>query len=556
MKRREFLALLGACSAWPLGCHSIGNKESIDVSTIEGDFANLNPIPAYALRKSHFDLSRYTEVKKEVYDTIIVGGGLSGLAALWKLKKAGVERVLLLEVGDRCGGTSVSGKLNGVEFPWGAHYIHVPRPEAQCVHELLGDIGVIEGYDARNWPLVESGAILHWPHERLFINGEWQDGLEPLHGASAVEKEDLLRFRDMMLRFALKKGRDGKPAFTLPLRHSSQDPRLLSLDRITFSTFLRDNGFKSRPLMWYTNYACRDGYGSLANQVSAWAGIHYFACRNHDYRLKNTYPAHTLTWPEGNARLVSGLMNRASEEQIRTNTLAMRIDRIGRQFGIAALNVATEESALLRAKSVVYAGKLHTAPYVFPNLPYDQRTALQRTEYSPWLVAAIRLNEVARFTSTTYWNNVLFDSPSLGYFSAQHQENPGNRGQVLMYHLPFVENLQQARQDLLRGDHRRWVEFIVQDLGRADRYLVESIKRIDLIRWVHGMQRPVPGYLWGVERMWRRQAFEGSFFASCDRTGLPLFEEAVFSGIQAAEEAMSYLEYPYTTSLGEYATGG
>ena len=187
---------------------------------------------------------------------------------------------MLLEAGGRCGGTSISGTLNGVVSPWGAHYIHMPRPEAQCVHELLGDIGEIEGYDARNWPLVESGAILHWPHERLFINGEWQDGLEPLSGSSVVEKEDLPRFRDMMLRFALQKGRDGKPAFTLPLRYSSQDPRLLSLDSISFSTLLRDNGFNSRSLKWLTNYACRGDYRSLSNQVSAWAGIHYFACRH------------------------------------------------------------------------------------------------------------------------------------------------------------------------------------------------------------------------------------------------------------------------------------
>ena len=263
-----------------MGCHSIGNKESIDISTIEGGFADPNPILANALRRSQIDLFRYSESKRDVFDTIIVGGGLSGLAALWKLKRAGVERVMLLEVGGRCGGTSISGTLNGVVFPWSAHYIHMPPPEAQCVHELLGDIGVIEGYDARNWPLVESGAILHWPHERLFINGEWQDGLEPLSVSSVVEKEDLLRFRDITLRFALQKGRDGKPAFTLPLRHSSQDPRLLSLDSISFSTLLRDNGFNSRSLKWLTNYACRGDYRSLSNQVSAWAGIHYFACRH------------------------------------------------------------------------------------------------------------------------------------------------------------------------------------------------------------------------------------------------------------------------------------
>ena len=60
----------------------------------------------------------------------------------------------------------------------------------------------------------------------------------------------------------------------------------------------------------------------------------------------------------------------------------------------------------------------------------------------------------------------------------------------------------------------------------------------------------------GFKKMWRRKAFEGAFFACCDRTELPLLEQAVFSGVQAAEEAMNYLSHSYTTSLGEYAKGG
>src|SRR5262249_51358958 len=32
----------------------------------------------------------------------------------------------------------------------------------------------------------------------------------------------------------------------------------------------------------YIEYACRDDYGALAAQTSAWAGIHYFASRVHD----------------------------------------------------------------------------------------------------------------------------------------------------------------------------------------------------------------------------------------------------------------------------------
>ena len=96
-------------------------------------------------------------------------------------------------------------------------------------------------------------------------------------------------------------------------------------------------------------------------------------------------------------------MSRVDEDEIRTHILAICIEKNGRQFGVRALNVATNESVLLRSKSAVYVRKLHTVPYVFLNLPDDQHTALRRIEYSPWLVAAIQLNKAARLT-TTYRN--------------------------------------------------------------------------------------------------------------------------------------------------------
>ena len=34
----------------------------------------------------------------------------------------------------------------------------------------------------------------------------------------ALERDEILRFRDVMLRFALQKGRDGRPAFSVPMR--------------------------------------------------------------------------------------------------------------------------------------------------------------------------------------------------------------------------------------------------------------------------------------------------------------------------------------------------
>src|SRR5437867_13456235 len=61
---------------------------------------------------------------------------------------------------------------------------------------------------------------------------------------------------------------------------SSRDDDLLRLDLISMSGFLKDRGLDSPALSWYVNYACRDDYGCNYNDVSAWAGIHYFAIRD------------------------------------------------------------------------------------------------------------------------------------------------------------------------------------------------------------------------------------------------------------------------------------
>ena len=49
---------------------------------------------------------------------------------------------------------------------------------------------------------------------------------------------------------------------------------------------------------------------------------------------------------------------------------------------------------------------------------------------------------------------------------------------------------------------------------------------------------------------WRQQPMERIFFASCDATGLPLCEEAIFAGMLAAEQAMDRLGVAYSSSLG------
>ena len=491
-------------------------------------------------------------------DALVIGGGVSGLCAAWRLRRAGVENVLLLEVGDQLGGTALAGTLQGRPVAWGAHYINIPPAEADCVHTLLQDLGVITGYDAAGRPQVVPEYLLRWPHERLFIEGQWAEDLDPGAGAGAGEVEVLRQFEDDMLRWTLYRGRDGRRAFALPLRYSSRDSVLRELDQLTMLQYLRAKNWNSPRLDWLVDYACRDDYGTSLDQVSAWAGIHYYACRFYDRRLHDQYPADTLTWPEGNGFLVRQLAAKLAPAQWRSQVAVLRVEPSGDEVRAGCVDTRTGECFSLRARSAVYAGKLHTVPSVVQGLPADQLRALGALSYCAWLVAAVQVSRLPQGRGAPpAWDNVLYGSPSLGYVAADHQQQGalGQGNRVLLYHLPLVHQVAQARRELLERDHAFWAGQVMADLRQAHPDIGEVVERIDLYRWGHAMVQPLPGVIWGEGSRLRDQACGALALASCDTTGLPLFEEACFAGIRAAEQCLARLGKGDETLLKGLADG-
>ena len=62
---------------------------------------------------------------------VIVGGGIAGLSAAWRLQKRGAEFVVL-EMEETAGGNARSGRNDATAFPWAAHYVPVPGPRADA----------------------------------------------------------------------------------------------------------------------------------------------------------------------------------------------------------------------------------------------------------------------------------------------------------------------------------------------------------------------------------------------------------------------------------------
>ena len=304
LTRREFIG--GALAAAALGACRTERE-------LPGELLGPNHVLGHKLRTGGFD----APTKIERVPVVIVGGGAAGLSAGWKLLRSGFKDFVVLDLESRAGGNAAWGENEVSRYPWGAHYLPVPGPHARAVRELLRELKVIVG-EKNGRPVYDEDVLCHAPEERLYIHGRWQDGLFPRLGASAADLAERDRFNIQIAALRRRVGSDGRPAFAIPMENSSRDPEILALDRISMATWLDQNHYRSPGLRWYVEYACRDDFGGGLGEVSAWAGLQYYAARGEG--ADDAF----LVWPEGNGFLVRKLAE-ALGPRVRTGALAYAV---------------------------------------------------------------------------------------------------------------------------------------------------------------------------------------------------------------------------------------
>ncbi len=478
-------------------------------SRIAGSFVNDSADLGHRLRsRGPFR----TPARRERVPLVIAGGGMAGLTAAWRLEKRGFHDFVLLEMEKQAGGVARWGENAITAFPWGAHYVPVPGPKSLLIRELLADLGVL--VDGR-W---EERYLCFSPQERLYIHAKWQDGIEPELAATRCDHDDYRRFEQRIAEFR------ASGLFTIPMERAGRPPDA-ALDRISIADWLRRERFDSPYLNWYVNYACRDDYGALAEDTSAWAGIHYFASREPEEKGP-------LTWPEGNGWIVRRLLERLGAH-VRTGAPVWRIAREGPR-----IRVLTEETEY-EAEAVVFAAPTFLAPYLMDDAP-----PVSGFEYSPWLTANLVVDRPPRARETEpAWDNVIYDSPALGYVVATHQSLRSVEGASVWTFYWALANGPAARNRklLLTTDWAWWRDAILNDLARAHPDIRQCVSRIDIMRLGHAMVRPRVGFLSSQERQ-RAAAWPGPiFFAHSDLSGFSIIEEAQHRGVTAADRALARL---------------
>ncbi|HEV8168777.1 MAG TPA: FAD-dependent oxidoreductase, partial [Pyrinomonadaceae bacterium] len=164
---------------------------------------------------------------------VIVGGGVAGLSAAWRLQNSGFKDFVLIELERAPGGTSRSGSNRVVSFPWGAHYIPAPMKENTALVSLLNEMGVIEGQDKDGEPTIYEQFLCRDPEERVFYKGRWYEGLYLHAGATNDDQQQLDKFNAELARWISWRDARGRRAFTLPVSACSDDEEVTALDRIS-----------------------------------------------------------------------------------------------------------------------------------------------------------------------------------------------------------------------------------------------------------------------------------------------------------------------------------
>jgi protoporphyrinogen oxidase len=469
---------------------------------------------------------------------VIVGAGVAGLSAAWRLERAGVRDFEVLELETTVGGTARSGENSISRYPWAAHYVPCPLPHARTLRRLLIEMGVATLNGQGDLEYAET-ALVRAPQERLFVADRWYEGLYPHVGASREDLAQLERFEAEVARLAAVRGEQGGPAFAVPSAYSSPSHALLQLDGQSFADWMTGRGLSSPRLRFYLEYGTRDDMGTTLDQTSAYAGLHY-----HCARLDKAGPSEFLTWPEGNGQLIQHLA-RSAAERVRLGVAVTRA-RVadGGKVELTCYHAASGRAELIEAEHVVFALPQAWLARVLEQPPAQVLDAARELQTSAWLVANISLRQRPQSRGfPECWDNVLYGSRSLGYVVATHQtDSPERARSVWTWYLPHcAADPRRDRSELLALSFDECAQLAVADLTRAHPDIAQCIERIDVFRWGHAMVRPVPGMFAGslaALRQRAQQPLNGMHFAHTELSGLALFEEAQWHGVRAAEEIL------------------
>jgi len=468
----------------------------------------------------------------DLYDCIIIGGGVSGLTAARKLQRSGVTNFILLEKEDPVGGVAKKGGEPDRVHAQGAAYTVWPYNDG--LYEVYEDLGIITGYDMAGEPIIDEKFLVKGPANSDYVDGKWvldswEAGMDNLpYPANVIT--DLKAFRDDMIAWGEYEGADMLGGFDTPTDVSTTDPDVRALDNQTLKEYVASKGWAPE-VSEFWDYYCRSALGTTHDKVSTWAAIN-FLCSEF---------SPIISQPGGNAHLALSLAAKIGADKIKTNAFVVRVKNEGDEVHVSYVEGGVVKT--IRAKTAIYAANRYIAKYVMPELGDAGRDEAKDFYYTPYIVAAVYVNKTPAGIGYDNWlhgDYFMTDFIVGDWAGLADPENASlDRPNVLTCYCPLLGTT--ARAELLTKPFSEYEAVILADLEKVLPGVGDTVTGIDIYRWGHGMLASNKGSMFSAARLSSRQPLGKVSFACHDTDGLAAFENSVGVAYTAVTEVAAIL---------------
>jgi oxygen-dependent protoporphyrinogen oxidase len=431
---------------------------------------------------------------------IVVGAGLSGLAAAWHLRGAGVE-VTVVERDSRVGGRVHAQTLAGQSVELGADFFTNFYPNTLRLADAVG-------LTVTRRPIATRGAILRDGH---------------LHAVSPPYR--LLSNRLVPWRSNL---RLIKPAWTIlrhwPMLDHHAMWRADGLDTESVAEYARAS--LDAELLEYLLAPTLGGFLYWQPEETSKAMLFMM--------LKRAIGVRPLTVLDGRISALPEMI--AARLKVRMNATVKEILRQG-DGGYRVRLLEDGHEQLLDADGVICATTATQVPLIVPDLTEDHRTFFASVRYSTTVSVAV----IARGRCLEPYNGVLLPRREADHLTAVTERMGGtSMGTPSPQHLLRLYASGAAAHSMRNANNETVILSLVADLRRAVPSVNAEFDTRDAIlqRWPEALPIFDVGYLRRLRR-YRQSCSESGVEFAGDYLGGPLIEGAVTSGLAAAARVIT-----------------
>lgn len=464
----------------------------------------------------------------ETTKVVIVGGGISGLAAAYLLRSA---KPIIVEQASTFGGNAKGERWGGIDYSLGGAYFGKLGLDDPIMIKFYKPLGIDRLWRTSSDDPVEL-------KNRLYKHF-WGGHTDPR--ASAAFKKAADYFRDVLLN---------RYPDIPPKPNSALKPEeLAALDRKGFLEVVADAIGNIHPhIKCLLEYYCWSSFGGCASEISAASGLNFFASEF----------GGVCVLPGGNAKLASQILKALApvlpKENFRTRTLVTNVTSEGESVYVQCV-LPDGSARLISANVLIMACPKFVAARIMPSLPALQREAINALIYRPYLVANVLLD--APIPRSFFDLYLLADGipPDkcqaalrthkvtdvvIGHFARAGKQS---RSILTLYHpLPYEE----AKTTLLHtdayGQHVEEFRKLLPDILRMFNVSTKAVREIRLARWGHPLPLAAKGLLASGTLVRASQPVENRiFFCNQDNWALPSIETCLSVALDVAPQVREVL---------------